>query len=105
VSTDEDSQRALRIRWVGQSLDDHSEDLSIALPSISQGTACITDVRRGSDVNETNRIPGASHPGDQLKVSPGNRHPSSSTLLSDSRSRFVRFSPALSLADLIYDPI
>ena len=82
MSADEDSQRALRIRWVGQNLDDHTEDLSIALPSISQGTA--------GDASETNRLPDARNPGDQPKVSSGIRHPSTSTLLSDSRSRFVR---------------
>ena len=87
MSADEDSQRALRIRWVGQNLDDHTEDLSIALPSISQGTACIRDA---GDASETNRLPDARNPGDQPKVSSGIRHPSTSTLLSDSRSRFVR---------------
>ncbi|KAH9031686.1 hypothetical protein EDB84DRAFT_1270859 [Lactarius hengduanensis] len=84
VSTDEDSQRALRIRWVGQNLDDHSEELSIALPSISQGR-----VRNASDDFQTNRIQDACNPRDQRKRSPGNRHPSTSTLLSESRSRFV----------------
>ncbi|KAH9003361.1 hypothetical protein EDB86DRAFT_2351613 [Lactarius hatsudake] len=81
VSTDEDSQRALRIRWVGQNLDDHAEELSIALPSISQGR-----VRNASDDFQTNRIQDARNHGDQRKVSPGNRHPSTSSLLSDSRS-------------------
>jgi hypothetical protein len=88
VSTDEDSQRALRIRWVGQNLD-HTEELSIALPSISQGTARIRDLRHASDVSDdfqTNRLEDARNPGDQLKVSPGNRHSSTGTLLSESRS-------------------
>lgn len=89
ASTDDDSQRALRIRWVGQNLDDQTEDLSIALPSISQGTACIRDVRHASDLNEINRIPDARNPSEQPKVSSGNRHPSTSALPSDSRSRFV----------------
>ncbi|KAH9061133.1 hypothetical protein EDB87DRAFT_1612127 [Lactarius vividus] len=81
VSTDEDSQRALRIRWVGQNLDDHAEELPIALPSISQGR-----VRNVSDDFQTNRIQDTRNPGDQRKVSPVNRHPSTSTLLSESRS-------------------
>ncbi len=89
VSTDEDSQRALRIRWVGQNLDDHTEDLSITLPSISQGTSRTGNVRQASDVSDdfqTNRMQDARNPGD---LSSGNRHPSTSTLLSGSRSRFV----------------
>ena len=91
MSTDEDSQRALRIRWVGQNLD-HTEELSIALPSISQGTARIRDVRHASDVSDdfqTNRLEDARDPGDQPKVSSGNRHSSTGILLSESRSRLV----------------
>lgn len=75
VSTDDDSQRALRIRWVGQNLDDHTDEFSIALP------ARIRDVRHTSDHSDdfqTNRFPDARDPGDQPSVS--------RTLLSESRS-------------------
>jgi hypothetical protein len=81
VPTDKDSQRALRIRWVGQNPEEHPEDRLSGQPSNSQG-----EVRSNSDVDDDDEDVGCL--GDRPKV-PFGSSSSASTLRSDPRSRFV----------------
>jgi hypothetical protein len=73
VPSDKDSQRALRIRWVGQNSDEHPEDRLIGQSSNLQGSTCIGDVQSNSDVDDddsrTSRTEDVRCLVDQLKVS------------------------------------
>jgi hypothetical protein len=73
VPTDKDSQRALRIRWVGQNSEEHPEDRVIGQSSNLHGSTCVGDVRSNSDVDDdvsrTSRTKDVRCLVDQLKVS------------------------------------
>jgi uncharacterized Zn-finger protein len=74
VPTDKDSQRTLRIRWVGQNSEEHPEDRVIGQPSNLHGSTCgVGDVRSNSDVDDddsrTSRTEDVRCLVDQLKVS------------------------------------
>ena len=99
VPTDKDSQRALRIRWVGQNPEDCPEDHPIGQSWNPQDIMCIGDVRSNSDVDDddfrTNRTEDVRRSGDPLNVPFGSSSSSAGTVLSDTRSRFVLLSTPL----------
>ncbi|KAH9994688.1 hypothetical protein BJV77DRAFT_994178 [Russula vinacea] len=88
--TDKDTQRALRIRWVGQNLDERPEDHSSGQPSTPQGNACVGDLRHDSNVDDDNFRSSRLENGCNRGTLP-ERRPCTSvgTLGSDARSRFV----------------
>ena len=91
--TDKDSQRALRIRWVGQSSNEHPEEHSSGQPSNLQGSACIKDPRHdGSMDNDgfrTSRLEDVCNRSSQLEGPFGSPGRSAGTLRGDPRPRFV----------------
>ena len=87
VPTDKDPQRALRIRWVGQNLEEHPEDHSSGQSSNPQGSACITDLRHDSNVDDDNFRTSRLEDGRNRGTLPERRPCTTSG--SEARSRFV----------------
>jgi hypothetical protein len=86
VPIDKDSQRALRIRWVGQNSEEHPEDCL-------SGSTCIRDVRSNSDVDDDDsRTEDVRCLGDQLKIPFRSPSSSAGTQRSDPHPRFVLLS-------------
>lgn len=88
--TDKETQRALRIRWVGQNPDERPEDHSGGQPSTPQGNTCVGDLRHDSNVDDDNFRTSRLENGCNRGTLP-ERRPCTSvgTLGSDARSRFV----------------
>jgi len=93
LPADKDSQRALRIRWVGQNPDEHPEDRSNGQQSNLQGGACIRDLKHGSSVDDDefrpSRLEDMCNRGDQPEGPFGSPGRSAGALRSDPRPRFV----------------
>ena len=94
VPADKDSQRALRIRWVGQNPDEHPEGHSSGQTLNAQGSACMGDLSHDGNVNDddfgTNRLEDVFNRGDQSDDPFGGSCSSVGTSRSSNlRSRFV----------------
>jgi hypothetical protein len=90
---DKDPQRALRIRWVGQNLDEHPEDHSNGQPLNLQGSACIRDLRHDGSVEvddfRTSRLEDVHNRGDRLHGPFGSPGRTAGTLRTEPLPRFV----------------